>query len=440
MIKKNVKIKIILSLVIICLLSAGYLYLYYPAYSELLSQYNGLEELQSADLSFSLTYTTPSKKNSNEKLSKDIYYGYSYMYQRDDIMFLSVTPYWDEEDLEKLADELYANKHGDEIYYVDKVIVYGTSDGTAAGSHSRSIYGYEIPVSVFNFLPNEAEYVALYEKSTINIYGVEEDTTVEDLAIVLSHEYGHHYTYFYFDLSGDSSDIETEYYKLRAEYYEDVILSREYYDEYIENHRWYLSEIAAEDYVYLMGSANSRLVLKFYDNAQKMDMYIAGRIANLEKINYNYKLCKNGMPHENVSLPLPIYVDGLGDYFYSFIEDDYSIELPDEPIGTLNLSMELKFNGKRHIFTWDQPYTDHDVIYTLIGYDMDDNLILISKTTRGDELGRAGVGLFGDIALQKTDKDLHAFSYEVGARMKFRVSITFPDGLILLSDPIIIIY
>jgi len=414
-------------------------YAEYRVNSAVLSQ---LHEIKLKTIPVKKEFENTTTKYNNIEIEKSTIFGYNYSYVQDGIYFLSVTPYWDEQELQALADELFQNKHGDEIHYLDKVIVYGTSDGIAAGSHSRSIYGYEMPVSFYSFVPENLTFDILYEKSTINIYGVNDDTKIEDLAIVLSHEYGHHFTYHNFGLSGNSADRNTEYYKLRFDKDDDVILAREYYEDYLENHKWYLSEIAAEDYVYLMGSENTFRVQQFYDNADKATMYNAGKIVFLTLINYDYKLCKNGVPHENVSIPLPYEVDGLSDYFYSFVDDEYSVAIPEEQIGTLNLTGTPNGQRTQCIFTWDQPFTGHDITYTVIGYDMDDDIVIMLKTTRGDEKAVAGLGVFGGWMnpFAVPDKDLHAFTYESGKRMKFRVSIAFPDGLVLLSDPIIITY
>ncbi|MBN2879948.1 MAG: hypothetical protein JXN65_10030 [Clostridia bacterium] len=441
----NQKAKFILIFVVLLLIAFSGIFYFckeYPEYSENSQALSLLlqKKLTAAEIKQEFENTTT--KYHNNEIEKRTIFGYNYSYVKDGIYFLSVTPYWDEQELQALAEELYQNKHGDEINYLDKVIVYGTSDGVTAGSHSRSIYGYEVPVSFYGFIPENLTFDCLYEKSTINIYGVSDETKIEDLAIVLSHEYGHHFTYHNFGLSGSAADRNTEYYKLRFDKDYDVILDREYYEDYLENHKWYLSEIAAEDYVYLMGSENTFKVQKFYDNADKATLYNAGKIVFLTLINYDYKLCKNGMPHENVSIPLPYETEGLADYFYSFVDDEYSVVIPDQPIGTLNLTGTPNGARTQHIFTWDQPFTSHDVAYTVIGYDMDDNVVIMLKTTRGDEKAVAGIGVFGGWMNPFTipDKDLHAFTYEPGKKMKFRVSVSFPDGLVLLSDPIIITY
>ena len=100
----------------------------------------------------------------------------------------------------------------------------------------------------------------------------------------------------------------------------------------------------------------------------------------MDKINYSYIFCRNGSPHENVSGGLPSDVEGLEEYFYSFIDEDVPLHEERDDIGTLNLKM-VKTNSKEHKFTWDQPYKGSDVIYTLILYDENDETMFMVRTT-----------------------------------------------------------
>lgn len=405
------------------------------------------EQAEETDIKFTLTFENQNTKYTKNAIEQPIYFGYQHMYKKDDIYFFSTTKTWDEEKLEDLAEELYDNKHAEEIKYLKMVIVNGSSSGAAAGTHSSSIEGFSIPAALYLFLPEGAELNSYYKMSTINLYGAGQDTTAADLAFVLSHEYGHHFTQYHFGLKNTIEDKKTEYYQLRAAEYENqVILDGELFEDYLDFHEWYLSEIAAEDYVALMGSANAKRVIDFYDNMDKFQVFFNLNFDRLWEISRDVVPCINGMPHENVKMKMPARVDGLIEYFYSFVDEDPPYTSPADDIGTLNLSV-YKHNGNRHDFTWDQPYTDPDVVYTLIGYDLEDNIIIMVKTTRGDEKGDAGLGIyaFGSFENNWMMDDYqfykyHGFMCEDGTEMKFRVSITFPDGKVLLSDPITIIY
>ncbi|MEX1375878.1 MAG: hypothetical protein AB1Z23_00245 [Eubacteriales bacterium] len=414
----------------------------YEAYKQIKMEISDIFSEEEKIIEQKIDYSNEHIKYDFAEIDENVYYGFSSKYIKDEIYFFSTFSAWDEEKLQELANELYANKHGDEIRYLEKVLVYGSSDGIAAGSHYNSLYLYELPISFYNFLPDKLKYDALYEKSTISIYGVTEDTTIEDLAMVLSHEYGHHYTDYYFNLDGDEEDSDTEYYKLRAQGNDDVVLDRETYDHYVDNHMWYLQEIAADDYVYLMGSENAKRILKFYDSADTARMIDNRDTYTPLQLKKRSPYCINGMPHENPAIPVPVTVVGLAEYFYKFIDSEVPSFTNIEPIGTLNLKMENIGHEKRR-FTWDQPYTDADVVYTLIGYDIDDNIKFILKTTSGDKEGVAYLGFFINHQMYGMNYYEHYGAYreiEEGTEMKFRVSVTFPDGTVLLSDPIVIEY
>ena len=60
---------------------------------------------------------------------------YKAVYKKDNIFFLSKVSSWDEEMLEDLAEELYKNKHGEEIDYVYSVILYHSSSEPISGTY-----------------------------------------------------------------------------------------------------------------------------------------------------------------------------------------------------------------------------------------------------------------------------------------------------------------
>lgn len=407
-----------------------------------------VESVEDTDINKTLSFENENTKYKEGNIEQTKFFGYQHIFKKDDIFFLSTTKNWDEEKLEDLAEELYDNKHAEEINYLKKVVVSGSSSGYAAGTHSHSIEAYAIPAEIYGFLPKDSEFNSHYKMSSIYLYGAGKETTAADLALVLSHEYGHHFTMYHFELTNTEADKDTEYYKLRAAEYENqVILERDYFEDYLDLHKWYLAEIAAEDYVNLMGSTNAKRTVEFYDNMDKFYAFFNLNFNRLWEISRDIIPSINGRPHENVNMKMPANVDGLIEYYYSFVDEEPPYSSPAEDIGTLNLQMKGYSGGNRHDFSWDQPYTDPDIVYTLIGYDMNDNIIIMVKTTRGDEKGDAGLGSYAFASAKygwqmHDDKyyKYHSFFYEVGAEMKFRVSIVFPDGKILLSDPIIIVY
>ena len=168
----------------------------------------------------------------------------------------------------------------------------------------------------------------------------------------------------------------------------------------------------------------------------RLNIYARYGESALDKLDDAYADCRNGSPHENVSAGLPSDIEGLEEYFYSFIDQEPPVREEKKPIGTLNLSMAK--SGSRHTFTWDKPYTSGDIIYTLNIYDENDMLISMLKTAYGDEKAIAYFGYY----TTKIVKGNWIYTYSYGAdldrgtKLKARVTITFPDDSILLSEPI----
>ena len=197
-------------------------------------------------------------------------------YEYENVTFISYSEAWDEKNLESLCDELLLNTHGSEMDYLEQVLVYGEADEEALGTHESNYDSLEIPVALFSMMPYGFSFSLPNTTSVLTLHNGDEFTTPEQMAATLSHEYGHHFTYYYFTLSGDTEKIENgEYFKLR---YVDGLGIRytdeefEDWDEYLENHMRYLIEIAANDYVYLMGSPNTKRILEYYDTLDQLRM------------------------------------------------------------------------------------------------------------------------------------------------------------------------
>lgn len=398
--------------------------------------FNQMDEDKAIQINRADTFENKIRKFEDSSIEGKSLKYYEHTYRYEDIYFLSKVPEWTEDKLAELATELYANKHGEEIKYVSSVILYPSSGEPYIGTYHQEKEVFDIPVSLYDFFPEDAEFELHSKLSIIALYDADRKTTPEDMSAVLSHEYGHHFTEYHFGLSFSRDDKYIEYYKIRSQGTDSIQINYSTMEQYLKYHMWYLAEIAAEDYVYLMGSENAHRLVDFYDTKDKLRYYAENGEEALDTIDYYYKECRNGTPHENTVLALPNQVEGLAEFFYSFVEDALPTYTKIEPIGTLNLKM--KKNGTQHLFTWDQPYTDADVVYTLIAYTEDDELMLIQKTTHGDEIARAYLGNYS------MNRGSRRYSYSVniekGTVLKFRVSITFPDGTVVISDPIEVVY
>lgn len=354
---------------------------------------------------------------------------YEHVFIKDDIYFLSTVKEWDDSMLAHLSEELYKNKHGEEIKYVYSVILYPNKGEPYIGTYEKLTENFDIPLSLYNFLPKELFFDFASDLSEISLYDADYKTTVDEMAVTLSHEYGHHFAEYHFGLGYGKKDRNTEYYEIRSQGTTDIRLEKRSFEDYLNNHMWFLGELAAEDYVYIMGSEKAHRILEFYDVKDSVKAYAKGGIEAADALIEHYGACRNGIPHENMALPLPDDVEGLVEFFYSFTDDEAPETNQVDNLGTLNLQANEKRKSRYHI-TWDQPYEDEDVIYTLICYFDDDELFSVLKTTRGNQTGEAYFGSY------TYGRFYYTTSIPDDFPLKFRVTVTFPDGHVEISDAI----
>ncbi|NLL71190.1 MAG: S-layer homology domain-containing protein [Epulopiscium sp.] len=198
--------------------------------------------------------------------------------------------------LESIYKELLNNFHGEELAYFSAVYIYPDSpEGVAA---------YYYPD--FDFGEN-GEYI--YKKGRyIEIFNGNDYTNIAQFARILSHEYGHHFTYYYLITKENKHFAQwkdTEYANIRnLKAYPKVTYYYNYGEDY--DHRWDICEIAAEDYVQLFGSPLAKRSTIYYDSAQRAQQ-------NIKEVEYDSHSF-NLLPQENLNLPLATEVSGL--YLY----------------------------------------------------------------------------------------------------------------------------
>ncbi|MCP8617949.1 hypothetical protein [Salirhabdus salicampi] len=155
------------------------------------------------------------------------------------IWFLSYTPKWDKAKLQELVKEFQNNTLGQELEELDyiKIVPY---------AHSGHVTGtYDVEYSQVG-----GQYT--FKQAQIWLYNGDELTTVPSVARTLSHEYGHHFAYYWLlNKEGKTpNDKDTEWAKIRG------ILNNGY--PLGSSHYWELGEIIAEDYVMLFGSPTGK--------------------------------------------------------------------------------------------------------------------------------------------------------------------------------------
>lgn len=266
------------------------------------------------------------------------------------IEFISRSEEWDENDLELLYKELLRNKHGEELYHLYNVIIYPQRDDRAAATHQNSSRRYYVPFS-HPVLPEDYREYFSRSIGTITLYNGDGITTTDGMADSLSHEYGHHFTRYYMLKSNGDELYDTEYAKLRGltrdNSYADISVGEDFY---YENHYKFILEIAAEDYVTLMGSPASREIVDYKDSME--NLYTDG-----DNVQYTSRCCA---VQENLTIPMACEMEGLADYFYGFIGET-------APEYDIKKEMNIRINRRSQSYNLTTGYKTF--VYYEIGFD-----------------------------------------------------------------------
>ncbi|MEX1375879.1 MAG: hypothetical protein AB1Z23_00250 [Eubacteriales bacterium] len=426
---KNYNRSIFISLITALIISAVILTFCIYKYSDIKDQ--DIIDINT-EVSSRVAFKNSSTKYHNKEIETMNYLaGYKYDDVYNDIHFLTSIESWGADRLKEVADELFANAHGDEMRYVEAVIIDDTGGYSYSATQDDSYVSYEIPISFYNFFPDNNVFYNTYEKSYITIYGIEDFTFVEDFAQPLSTAYGYHFVKYYMGLESTEEDKETDYYKLRAEGNDRIrfgVSSQEEFEDYKNNYMWYIIELAANDYMYLMGSDNAHRIKGLNKNEKKEreKYYEENDIEVGPKLNY---YGRNIIPHINVVLDFPDAVDGLSEYFYGFIGKNAPIFNPTKiDVSKTNFRMHNDRN-KWLIYEWEEPFGE-DAIYRLIIYDEFDRMLNSFMANRQRVSNTPGYQLF----YQNGD---YNYAEAIGTSIiRARLSVAFPDGSVYLTDPI----
>ena len=352
---------------------------------------------------------------------------------------------WDEEMLEQLYYELLLNEHGDEINALYEVIVYPheEEEGLAAALYTRETTAVNFFIN-FPAFPPDFSIAFPQDIGRITLFGGDENTTIASMASSLSHEYGHHYTHYYmFGFGLDSVDLEKEGF----ESFDDVVANSEYArlreagrfdlitqtmtgEEYFRNWHRTLTEVAAEDYVQLMGSPTTRQIVDFIDVQQAVQG---------SEQPHNISKARNAFPQGNMMIPLAGDVYGLNEYFYSFV--DASPRVPVEE--NKNISLKISRSSREYTLTtglrsfihysitWNTPY--QNAVYTLVCYDPADyrGWGHAIKTVRP---GQSASAVIGEYAIERGNQILSMDDGLASGKKVFFVVALLPDGTFYISD------
>jgi len=345
---------------------------------------------------------------------------------------ISYSANWTGDKLIEIYDELLRNKHGDEIRYITKIELFpGEAEYSEYFSAAGDIVDADIDPLVYvdarSMIPASLRYDTKPVVNEISLYNMDNFDDAADVAAVLAHEYGHHYTMYYF-MQDEDVIRESGYYSLRGveDFGHEVFFhtAQEYYDNYM----WDIYELAANDYVQLMGSPNARQTQEYMDG---MDMINK----NITKPKSDYKAeYWNVFPQRNIYIPLADQVDGLRDYFYSFIEAQNEYETPVESFD-FNIQFERHSVHGYHYYTvtWTMPVTDPDALYTLVCYDTSGNFYTAVRTVHG---GEKAIAYVGEVV---KDNGYQVYGWDdsiTKADRIFRLYLLLPDGRMIASEPV----
>ncbi|MTI94782.1 MAG: hypothetical protein FH749_04725 [Firmicutes bacterium] len=344
------------------------------------------------------------------------------------IEYISYSQTWTKQKLSALHDELKQNTHGSELAYLESVSIYPHSDNFANGTYEQVDRAWILSIQANGFLPPSHLYRT--RMGQISLYNGDQRDSPEAMARTLAHEYGHHFTYFHF--FDRKHWRNSEYYLLRdlGQYplVDDYAsMGVELYKDYWA---WDVGEIAAEDYVQLMGSPTARqLVTGVMDIRGMLSYSLANPGVPESRIwtdNLQPTRGGNTYPHGNIFLPLPLETPGLAEYFYSYLDQ--------EPLLTFRevRAPELSYTQTapdQYLFTWQPVSSDANILYTLMAYDEQRNSWSAIKTVRGPDDNEALVGTAREGRYSWSDNIAQGTKH-------FRIYATYPDGY-MSSSPVV---
>ncbi len=272
------------------------------------------------------------------------------------ILFLSYTENWNEPQLQDLYQELLKNKHGGEINLLQEIRVMGGSS------------------------PSNNMITGIYHPfiSSITLYKGNEHSNAREYRGTLSHEYGHHFAYYYFPFHHFPFSTWA---KLRGLDHMPIHWNS-FINYSISAHEWYPQEVFADDYVLLYGATdetNREDVYTnegFYKRTQHENQKLHNVLDNEElhqfleqetgiKIDQNRKL-KTPEPIDITEDSLTFSVEKKKDVAYRLNLLDYELyKITDDQSGLITFSnLDLPKNAVVSLDVLD--------LNTSIGYRTDD--------------------------------------------------------------------
>lgn len=302
----------------------------------------------------------------------------------DGFKVVSYSPNWKEvSKLKSVYDELLKNTHGEEFKLLRRIDLYPGSDPNGSGVAGRWMGQWKIVNGEPKLAGNR--YIEIFNSSKMD--------TVKDMARILSHEYGHHFTYYYF-FKKEKRDWDdwrkTGFAEARGLKTHPKVSSK------TVSHKWLIQEIAAEDYAQLFGSPTGKASTDFKDISERIESGELGKTYNTNIFNY--------LPQENYEIPLAANRPALKQYWLNASGlSDKNGKAPSQTTLKLEDVRRLEFTETpQYKFVWNKSTDDKDssnLEYTLVWFELSNSHSLKIhpvKTVSGKETLSATLGSASD--------------------------------------------
>lgn len=333
-------------------------------------------------------------------------------YTASNITLKSYSKHWNSEQLQQLYIELLNNFHGNEIEYLSSIIIFPDSPEGVNGS-----YFDDTSFVNGNYVYGKNSHIELYNGDKLN--------TIKKIAPFLSHEYGHHYTMFnILQHEGKyySEWSETEYAKIRnlKNFPVEYSYSPESY-----NYTWDVSEIAANDYVQLLGSTTAKLSFDYKDVVELYN-------ENLET-PYYAETPFNVIPQSNTFVPLASEVNGLYKYMTKISGFNMKENKLKKKSEIKSIEKEETEAGEQYKIEWTPSEGTGSFEYTVIMYPEDTPFMPypLKTVSAGEELK----AYFGSCAIKDEHGKLKVVPDYYEGTYIFKIFIKDNNGIIHSSEP-----
>lgn len=298
----------------------------------------------------------------------------------DGIKITSYAENWQKDKLEEIYKELKKNIHGEEWNYLESVNLY---PGPGANGTEDGLYNYSLKKT--GFFPRQD--VSLEKGSRIDLYNMDSKDSIDQVARVLSHEYGHHFTIYYLSKNDPkffSDWKESGFYNAR----QGMNYTEMSNDPNVE-HRWNIAEIAAEDYVQLYGSSTGKRPTEVYDIKERLDRRTIDRQMWFSSASYNI------IPQENMDIPLALQDDNIALYWKEVSGIRPDVEFYSKPDLSINKLKDLDNDYSMWELTWTKSSNtlgEEAIYYTVVAFGDEKTEFVPVKTVSRGEKRQAVIG------------------------------------------------